>query len=136
MCKGVRVCVCMRGWMYGMCVCGVHVCVLCVCVCRGEEVKVYGEHKSNIYCGFLACLQPVPRLSANSQPSPGTVCGYHLEDGRRWKSIIIPLNKLDNPHFSRRRGTRDLTTKIISTYAYLTTSSSVNNLALIQPQIR
>ena len=31
-CKGVRVCVCMRGGMYGMCVCGVHVCVVCMCV--------------------------------------------------------------------------------------------------------
>ena len=127
---------CMYGGMDVRYVCVWCACVCVLCVCKGEEVKVYGEHKSNIYCGFLACLQPVPRLSANSQPSPGTVCGYHLEDGRKWKSIIIPLNKLDNPHFSRRRGTRDLTTKIISTYAYLTTSSSVNNLALIQPQIR
>ena len=115
---------------------GMDVWCVCVCVCKGEEVKVYGKHKSNIYCGFLACLQPVPRLSANSQPSPGTVCGYHLEDGRRWKSINIPLISKTTPTFPRRRGTRDLTTKIISTYAYLTTSSSVNNLALIQPQIR
>ena len=62
-----------------------HDCV-CVCVC-GEGVKYMGNIRRNIYYGFLACLQPVPRLSANFQPSHGTPGEYHLRERRKWKKM-------------------------------------------------